>query len=129
MFEVDPPPLPIIKPEDSPDWNKVGGLHKTEVEQESVQSSDAPPSLQEKFKHLKAATRRVINAKKNGESVRLPRRIRKQRLAICKNCPGGYWRPNGNFFLGECTHPKCGCTRLKHGLSTEKCEAGYWPDL
>lgn len=32
MFEPDPPPEPILRPQDSPDWNGVGGVHETEIE-------------------------------------------------------------------------------------------------
>lgn len=51
---------------------------------------------------------------------------RDRRLSICRSCPEGYWNENGNMGMGECTHSKCGCTRIKHKLTTEKCPIGLW---
>jgi hypothetical protein len=53
------------------------------------------------------------------------RSVRKARLAVCKTCT--YWSPRGNFGLGECGYPGCGCTRAKAALGTSKCPAGKWP--
>lgn len=49
---------------------------------------------------------------------------RRQREAICKACPK--WSAKGNWGLGECTHPKCGCTKAKIMLATSKCPDGKW---
>ena len=40
--------------------------------------------------------------------------------------PGKDVREKGNFGLGECIHPKCGCTRFKPGWATEHCPIGEW---
>ena len=53
------------------------------------------------------------------------RETRKARTAVCNAC--AYWRPTGNWGLGECQYPGCGCTRAKRYLSTAKCPAGKWP--
>jgi len=122
MFESEPPPEPITKPTDSPDWNGVGGLHESEGDTD--QALNTPPTFSEKVKHAGQAAARVARAVKNGDKVRLPKRERKRRRSICKQCE--FWKPRGNFFLGECQHAQCGCTRLKHGLATEVCPAGKW---
>lgn len=48
-----------------------------------------------------------------------PREQRRARLAICQQCE--FYAPAGNFGLGECKAPGCGCTRLKLALATSKC--------
>ena len=45
-----------------------------------------------------------------------------QRLAICQACP--FWKPRARFTLGKCE--KCGCTKLKHWLATERCPDKRW---
>lgn len=51
----------------------------------------------------------------------------KRRLNICENeCPKKYWNPAGNAGLGECMHPKCGCSRLKHKFAVSKCPDDLW---
>lgn len=52
--------------------------------------------------------------------------VRLERRAICEACPA--WRPKGNLGLGECVDPRCGCSRLKRWLATERCPAGKWPE-
>lgn len=44
---------------------------------------------------------------------------RKQRLAICRVCD--YFNPKGNFGLGECQAPGCGCSKVKLALATSSC--------
>jgi hypothetical protein len=48
-----------------------------------------------------------------------PRAERRRRDTICKACE--YANPGGNFGLGECTAPGCGCSRIKTWLATSKC--------
>jgi len=45
-------------------------------------------------------------------------------LDLCRACPA--WREEGNLGLGECTHPKCGCTRFKPQWATEHCPIDKW---
>ena len=45
-----------------------------------------------------------------------------RRLAICEACP--FWNPRARFALGKCE--KCGCTKLKHWLATERCPDKRW---
>ena len=45
-----------------------------------------------------------------------------QRLATCAACP--FWKPRARFTLGKCE--KCGCTKLKHWLATERCPDKRW---
>jgi hypothetical protein len=49
------------------------------------------------------------------------------RAEICKSCE--FWNAKARLGLGKCTHPKCGCTRLKWWLATSSCPAGKWPGL
>lgn len=48
-----------------------------------------------------------------------PRSVRRERLAICAGC--SYWASSGNWGLGECTFPGCGCTKAKAALATSRC--------
>ena len=45
-----------------------------------------------------------------------------QRMNVCKACP--FWEPRARFTLGKCE--KCGCTKLKQWLVTERCPDGRW---
>lgn len=45
-----------------------------------------------------------------------------QRMAVCQACP--FWKPRARFTLGKCN--KCGCTKLKQWLATERCPDGHW---
>lgn len=47
------------------------------------------------------------------------------RAAVCEGCE--YWDGAARFGLGKCRHKKCGCTRFKRFLATEKCPLGKWP--
>lgn len=94
---------------------------------DNVTPQQRPVPFLAKAKHAGQAAARAARAKMRGEKLRLPKRIRKQRKTICQACE--FWRPRGNLYLGECTHPQCGCTRLKRGLATETCPAGKWSDL
>lgn len=46
------------------------------------------------------------------------------RLAACQAC--SHWDGAARLGLGKCRAPKCGCTRLKLWLRTEKCPMGKW---
>lgn len=48
-----------------------------------------------------------------------PRATRRDRLSHCRACP--YYAPRGNWGLGECQAPGCGCTRVKLALATSSC--------
>ena len=50
----------------------------------------------------------------------------RRRSLACDSCE--YWDGAARFGLGKCTHKKCGCTRMKRWLATEKCPLGKWPD-
>ena len=49
-----------------------------------------------------------------------------QRSATCDGCE--FWDGRARFGLGKCTHRKCGCTKMKRWLTTEKCPIGKWRD-
>jgi len=48
-------------------------------------------------------------------------KLRKSACELCK-----FWKHDGNMGLGKCNHEKCGCTKIKWWLATEKCPAGKW---
>jgi hypothetical protein len=48
----------------------------------------------------------------------------KARKQSCINC--GFWNAEARMGLGKCTHQKCGCTKIKWWLATEKCPIGKW---
>ncbi len=49
------------------------------------------------------------------------------RKAACQKCE--FWDGSARLGLGKCNHEKCGCTKLKWWLSTEKCPDGRWPEI
>ena len=53
------------------------------------------------------------------------RGIRLSRLRVCSACE--YYDPKGNWGLGQCRAPGCGCTKVKAYLATSKCPKGKWP--
>ena len=53
-----------------------------------------------------------------------PRAVREARTAVCNACT--YWNPKGNWGLGACEYPGCGCTKAKRFLATSRCPAGKW---
>lgn len=46
------------------------------------------------------------------------------RYKICSNCE--FWDAKARFELGKCNHKKCGCTKFKLWLKTEKCPIDKW---
>lgn len=50
--------------------------------------------------------------------------VRKERGATCDACP--YYDPKGNWGMGQCKAPGCGCTRIKLALEGSKCPKGKW---
>ncbi len=44
----------------------------------------------------------------------------------CRKCPGRYWEEDARLGLSKCSHPQCGCTRLKLWLRSEKCPMNVW---
>ena len=54
------------------------------------------------------------------------REIYDDRAAICAPCE--FWDGAARLGLGKCTHKKCGCTKMKRWLATEKCPLGKWSD-
>ncbi len=47
------------------------------------------------------------------------------RLAQCRACP--HWDEAARAGVGKCNHPKCGCTKAKLWLASERCPIGRWP--
>jgi hypothetical protein len=47
-----------------------------------------------------------------------------KRFSICSSCK--FWNSSARFNLGECKHKKCGCTKFKLWIKTEKCPIGKW---
>ena len=46
------------------------------------------------------------------------------RSATCAGCE--FWDDSARLGLGKCHHTKCGCTRFKRWLTTERCPMGQW---
>jgi hypothetical protein len=81
-----------------------------------------PVPLAAKIAHAGGAAFAIAAQAVQGGPVLVPEEIEQERLAICETkCPGNYWRPEGNAGLGECTHPSCGCTSLKHKFAVMQC--------
>jgi hypothetical protein len=83
-----------------------------------------PPTMLQKATNMTKAIGRLAGAVAKGNPLRVTDEERDRRLAICRGCE--YWNEGGNIGLGECRHSKCGCTRFKHGLTTERCPIGKW---
>ena len=82
------------------------------------------PSIAQKAVNATKAVGRVVEAVVRRQPVKVSDEERDRRLTICRGCE--YWNEGGNIGLGECKHPQCGCTRFKHGLSTERCPINQW---
>lgn len=81
-------------------------------------------SVFEKMRHL----RRSLKVWQAAGRPLASKTARTARLAACNACP--FWNAQGNFWLGECRAPGCGCTRGKAWLATERCphpEGSRWP--
>jgi len=83
-----------------------------------------PPATADKVKHVSQASIRLIKAAIKRAPIRVSADELKRRGGICNACD--LWKPSGNLGMGECTHPQCGCTKLKRGFATETCPAGKW---
>jgi hypothetical protein len=73
------------------------------------------PSFAAKLRHAMEAGVRFAES---GMQM-APADAKAQRAAICQAC--SYWNPEGNAGMGECTHFKCGCTKLKWSIASERC--------
>lgn len=49
------------------------------------------------------------------------------RTLICEGCE--FYDAQAWLGFGKCRHKKCGCTRFKRLMATEKCPEGKWPLL
>jgi hypothetical protein len=78
------------------------------------------PSLFTKAQRLK----KELGEWRKAGLPRAPRDVRAARTAVCNAC--SYWNPKGNWGLGACEYPGCGCTAAKRYLATSKCPAKKW---
>lgn len=85
-----------------------------------VMSKSQKPTLFDKARNLYAAVKR---ASKDGGGM-ADKELRDSRFNVCKKCE--LWMSSGNFFMGECAHKKCGCTKFKIYLKSEKCPLNKW---
>lgn len=86
---------------------------------------DLPPvPIATKLSNLAGAAGRVVSSVVKRHAVFLTEEQKQERLSICRQC--SFWNEKGNIGMGECRHPQCGCTRFKHGLSTETCPIKKW---
>lgn len=89
-------------------------------------SSAAPPPTEPTAAELAANfTVAVARWSAAGFPV-VSRKIYDARAAICAPCE--FWDGSARLDLGKCTHKKCGCTKMKRWLATEKCPLGKWSD-
>lgn len=85
-------------------------LHKTPME----------PRMGEMAKNFATA---MVTWATNGFPVASEDEVKK-RNALCLNC--NFWDAGAREGLGKCNHSKCGCTKIKWWLATEKCPIGKW---
>ena len=107
MFRDLNPPAPILDHKDS-----------------RIASNQNSVGITTKAKNLVKATARVIEASFERNEIFVNKEEKERRMNICNAC--NMWKPSGNLGMGECTHEKCGCTKLKRGLATEKCPLNKW---
>lgn len=86
-----------------------------------VPTKDDEPSALDLAKNFTAALFKWIKA---GVPT-VSRELYEARLAVCSSCE--FWDSAARLGLGKCTHTKCGCTKTKHWLATEKCPIDKWP--
>ena len=55
---------------------------------------------------------------------RVPDDVQAIRMKHCSGCD--YWSGEARLGLGKCSHPSCGCTRIKTIFAAEKCPIGRW---
>jgi hypothetical protein len=97
------------------------GRWREYITNENQSASNTAPNLVAKVENL---TKAFLRWREAG----YPTRTKEQRracLAVCASC--SYYRAKGNFHLGECGHPRCGCTDFKPFWATETCPVGKWP--
>lgn len=86
-----------------------------------------PPENTSLLTKIARAKQEIIAWNASGRP-RASKQIRQARLAACRTCE--YYNAKGNFLLGECRAPGCGCTRVKLFLLTAKCPhpaGSRWP--
>jgi hypothetical protein len=81
------------------------------------------PSLAAKISHFTIA---LLKWQLAGRPWRTKEQV-KECLSVCSKCE--FYNLKGNFHLGECRHPRCGCTDFKPRWATEDCPADKWPKL
>jgi hypothetical protein len=79
---------------------------------------DVPPENATLWTKQKRIRRELALAIKTGLRI-TPKADRRHRMDICDACK--YYLPAGNWGLGECRAPGCGCTRAKLWIAGAKC--------
>lgn len=78
------------------------------------------PTLAQKARNLASAAATVaVAAVAHQGPILVSAEVEARRRAACAACD--LWHPEGNAGLGECRHPSCGCTGLKHKLAAMSC--------
>lgn len=89
---------------------------------EDRKKSHPQPTVVELLENFSKATVKFL---KSGMPV-VDEAVCKARLKICGECE--HWDGKARFGLGKCAHVKCGCTKLKHWMASEKCPIGKWAE-
>lgn len=79
-----------------------------------------PPTLAEMAENFAGALVRWAAA---GFAL-VPEEVYRARLAICRSCY--YWDEHARLGYGKCQHPKCGCSKGKQWLKSERCPDQKW---
>ena len=67
---------------------------------------------------------RAAQALLRGDALLVGADIYAARADACNACE--YWDASARLGLGKCKHAKCGCTKFKRWMATEKCPLGKW---
>lgn len=83
----------------------------------------ALPSALTMAKNAAEAFKKTLISTAMGNKLSRPQDEIDRIYAICKACPGGYYREKDD----RCSHKKCGCyLKAKRWIQAMNCPAGYW---
>jgi len=99
-----------------------------ELKAERRASRPAPvriePTVADMATNAGYAAWRATQALLRGDALLVGADIYAARSDACNACE--YWDASARLGLGKCKHKKCGCTKFKRWMATEKCPLGKW---
>jgi hypothetical protein len=90
----------------------------------TVKSTSVEPTVADMATNAGYAAWRATQSLLRGDTLLVDAEIYAARADACNACE--YWDASARLGLGKCKHKKCGCTKFKRWLTTEKCPLGKW---